>query len=95
MPRAFCLYRHLARGSDLADILEAISLLEAASQSHYVRRKGLAAQLQNAVGSAEWDDLEHGDILAAPILRFGSDVAEDRDYNDSFGALTKAILAIP
>lgn len=87
-------FRHLARGSDLADILEAVSLLMTASQSHYVRRKGLAAQLQNAVGSAEWDDVEHGDILASPILRFGSDIAEDRDYSDSLRALNKALLTI-
>lgn len=86
-------FRRLARSAKLRELFRAVGLIETAAQTRYVRRKGLARELENAVHSAEWDRFEYRELFSSPILGLARAVANDEPPD--LDALTEAIKALP
>jgi hypothetical protein len=86
--------RGLARSRKLEEVLGAVKIVITATESRYVRRNGLARQLEDAVHSAEWNEFKHGNRLRLPILHLAQDAANDRSYSESLRALSAAIKSI-
>jgi TIR domain len=87
-------FRNLARKPTLEAIAGATRLIKTASASEtgYIRRRGLADELARAVGSSEWKESKYRNDFERAMLQLAFDVANDRDYDDDiFGEILERI----
>jgi hypothetical protein len=83
-------YRSLVRSSRLEQVLQAVRVLTTAADRRYVGHAGLARQLSDALGSAEWQSLRprpSGRSAAGP--HHGH--SKDESYALSLGRLTNVL----
>jgi len=72
-------FRGIVRSRTLGEFLPSVGVLLAASQSRYVRRAKLAAQLDAALGSHEWQSVAEHSKLLGPLFDLAHAVARDKD----------------
>jgi hypothetical protein len=83
-------YRSLVRSGQLDRVLEAVQMLTTAADRRYVGRAGLARELSNALGSAEWKSFGH-DHLIGPLLDLAMAVSNDETYAPALQRLTQVL----
>lgn len=87
-------FRSLARGGEIQDFMAAVFLLDQACIIQYVRREGLARQLNDALFSAETGEFKKDHDLRRAAMGFVHDVSAGRDLHEAYIALCDAALRL-